>query len=756
MYRKARKAVLFVVFSMLTTLLTVVFSETANAAPYIPPLRWSAVNAAPYYSRIVTSPAGTVTVGCSNEGAGQDLVTYNTTGVQVRQIPRTTQIDGVSNCIGSVIVDKNETVYGVPYGKFTSGGWGFGPNLLAYSGNTLKWKYPVVCGPSQPSQYVVGANGNIYVTVNAVGGVHLIGLAPNPPVGQTQPTKVLDIKVPNDCSMKIYPYKDGLMLHGQSSGGANYYSYSGKFLGQTNGDVWYEKMNADGRLFSPSYTIGGGFTSTSVSAYDPKTNLVTWKTQVSGSGANANGIWLSPLPNGGVMALSYEQKMTASGIPALPIEWVYSLVQINSSGQKLAPVILPNVKGTSAYYGRPNIITDTSGKVVIERQLMDKTAVGYPAAVSTIEIAVLNLATNITTYLPVRGNADGTNPATMYGYVPAYVGDNGPVTGVGTVFIQAQCQGNGCSDTATKTYPISVAGIGLGYPQGTILNTTVAPQPAPQEYVALGDSFSSGEGVVPFEDGTDTPYNTCHRSLYAYARLLSQDPNTALSLKNGGFQACSGATTAQITTSPGQIQWSGLGVNTKVVTVTIGGNDIRFSNFARACVLDSCYFNSQAYVTSKNLVATTLPGLLDDTYKKVLLAAPTAQIFVLGYPQIAPTKTRFDTTDVRCAYMYDSGYDSTGTVKNPPWGDAAAASDIVVRLNLQIAQSVTSVGNPRLHYVDVNVAGSPFVGHNVCSAPGDAYFNNVDTLVSGLSFVFHPNARGQQAYATLIRSALSM
>ncbi len=45
---------------------------------------------------------------------------------------------------------------------------------------------------------------------------------------------------------------------------------------------------------------------------------------------------------------------------------------------------------------------------------------------------------------------------------------------------------------------------------------------APQQegYVALGDSYSAGEGDRPYEPGTDTKTNTCHRSEKAYPTMI--------------------------------------------------------------------------------------------------------------------------------------------------------------------------------------------------------------------------------------------
>jgi hypothetical protein len=66
-------------------------------------------------------------------------------------------------------------------------------------------------------------------------------------------------------------------------------------------------------------------------------------------------------------------------------------------------------------------------------------------------------------------------------------------------------------------------------------------------YIALGDSFSSGEGVPPFRPGTDQYLplrDTCHRSFRGYPALIAgrrSSPGT------WGFWACSGALTSDMT-----------------------------------------------------------------------------------------------------------------------------------------------------------------------------------------------------------------
>src|ERR1700712_1672104 len=64
---------------------------------------------------------------------------------------------------------------------------------------------------------------------------------------------------------------------------------------------------------------------------------------------------------------------------------------------------------------------------------------------------------------------------------------------------------------------------------------------APATYVALGDSYASGEGVEPFLPGTDDSRHRCHPSAGAYARLLAAGPGMPPVAE---FWACSGARVA--------------------------------------------------------------------------------------------------------------------------------------------------------------------------------------------------------------------
>src|SRR4051794_8289440 len=88
---------------------------------------------------------------------------------------------------------------------------------------------------------------------------------------------------------------------------------------------------------------------------------------------------------------------------------------------------------------------------------------------------------------------------------------------------------------------------------------------AADKYVALGDSYSAGNGA-----NSTNLSSSCNRNTYAYPYLVAtQRANTALT-----FVACAGATTGDVRSS----QVGSVTSDTKFVTITIGGNDIGFTN----------------------------------------------------------------------------------------------------------------------------------------------------------------------------------
>jgi lysophospholipase L1-like esterase len=334
-----------------------------------------------------------------------------------------------------------------------------------------------------------------------------------------------------------------------------------------------------------------------------------------------------------------------------------------------------------------------------------------------------------------------------------------PTTGPDTLYFFGVCKGTCATYSETKLYPIKVMGLGMDYPRGAVLARTQRPA---TPYRAYGDSFSAGEGVEPFEAGTATPnLNTCHRSDYAYPRLIAGTSAKIPSLGSNGFRACSGAVTSNITDAPQWNEGTQLDLpawpdsSTQLVTLTIGGNDIKFGALGTACVTASCAVGSSAYNASLNEINNVLPAKLEATYKKILQQTPNAKVYVLGYPQVIANKAASDAFDSRCFYMHDSNNTTN------PWADVQGARDIVTKLNEKIKDQVNAVRvlnadyYQRLKYVPLDEPGSPFNGHEVCGTASSSWFQNVDQALNGVEYVFHPNKAGYEGYATVAGAAIN-
>lgn len=106
-----------------------------------------------------------------------------------------------------------------------------------------------------------------------------------------------------------------------------------------------------------------------------------------------------------------------------------------------------------------------------------------------------------------------------------------------------------------------------------------SPVPAGARYVALGSSFAAGAAIGPSKSGTP---ERCGRTVNNYATLLAEQLRLTLD-----DQSCGGATTAHVlgpwNELPAQID--AVDAATRLVTVTIGGNDV---NYAGNLFMASC------------------------------------------------------------------------------------------------------------------------------------------------------------------------
>jgi lysophospholipase L1-like esterase len=231
-------------------------------------------------------------------------------------------------------------------------------------------------------------------------------------------------------------------------------------------------------------------------------------------------------------------------------------------------------------------------------------------------------------------------------------------------------------------------------------------------FVALGDSYSSGEGVEPY----DPDSQDCHRSAGAYPSLVAaEDPANGWSYR---FVACSGATTDD-TNRPdptGQIaQVEQLGDGVRLATITIGGNDARFGAMLRRCALGSTPCteeNDHEEAWIENEVRPRLKA----TYAKLRAASTGARIVVLTYVHIFQS-------DEHC-----------GREPGMQNDEKAWMRDRTDQLDDLIEAEATAAG---LAVLDVRDA---FAGHEICTA-------EPWTSGWGEPGSFHPNARGHEVLA---------
>lgn len=116
------------------------------------------------------------------------------------------------------------------------------------------------------------------------------------------------------------------------------------------------------------------------------------------------------------------------------------------------------------------------------------------------------------------------------------------------------------------------------------------PLPSPSRYVAMGSSYAAGAGIG--EIVPDTP-KRCGRTVNNYPHLLA-----ALLHLDLTDVSCSGATTANIRSAWGELppQIDAVTPDTRLVTVTIGGNDV---NLVRDLALGMCARLALAQGTSR-------------------------------------------------------------------------------------------------------------------------------------------------------------
>jgi hypothetical protein len=258
----------------------------------------------------------------------------------------------------------------------------------------------------------------------------------------------------------------------------------------------------------------------------------------------------------------------------------------------------------------------------------------------------------------------------------------------------------------------------------------------PVPYVALGDSYSSGEGNGPF----DGPCHRAQESGSAYPRML---PSLVSYLAPALFRACTGATVPDLLLRPQpkrgsqRVQLEYLSPSTKLVTLTIGGNDLGFDDIVKQCLLPG---NCSNWKIADRVEAglQTIKAQLVDAYTRIRgRMDPGGQLLVAGYPRL------FVSGDAGCKLFISDA-------------EAEWMNSLVARGNRRIAEASRAARRQKgnVSYVDVT---ERFADHELCSENPWLYGIHLSAddehLIKGS---YHPRKNGQAAYAaafaTLLRS----
>ncbi|MFI8306683.1 SGNH/GDSL hydrolase family protein [Streptomyces sp. NPDC085927] len=257
---------------------------------------------------------------------------------------------------------------------------------------------------------------------------------------------------------------------------------------------------------------------------------------------------------------------------------------------------------------------------------------------------------------------------------------------------------------------------------------------APLDYVALGDSYSAGSGVLPVD-----PTNLlCLRSTANYPNVITA--RTGARLKD---VTCGAAQTKHFTESQYlgvAPQTNALSTNTDLVTLTIGGNDNgTFINALTACGTAGILSGGKGS-PCKDKHGTSFTDQIDtNTYPALKAAlqavrakAPSARVAVLGYPWITP-----------------AGADQSCFAKLPiATGDVTYLRGIQAHLNAAVERASKATGAT---YVDFSRVSE---GHDACKPAGTRW---IEPLLFGSSVIpVHPNALGERRMAEHAMSVLGL
>ncbi|CAM5686220.1 SGNH/GDSL hydrolase family protein OS=Streptomyces alboniger OX=132473 GN=CP975_01425 PE=4 SV=1 [Streptomyces alboniger] len=274
-----------------------------------------------------------------------------------------------------------------------------------------------------------------------------------------------------------------------------------------------------------------------------------------------------------------------------------------------------------------------------------------------------------------------------------------------------------------------IAALGLG------AGPAAAESAEPLRYVALGDSYSAGSGVLPLDPQAPL---LCARTSKNYPHLLAASTGAQLT-----DVTCGGAQTKHFTTAqyPGVApQFDALKSDTQLVTLTIGGNDnSTFINAILSCGSAGVLTGGKGSPCEDKYGSTFKDQIDKNTYpalkaslNQIKAKSPKARVAILGYPWITPAKA------------------VPGCFAKMPIaeGDVPYLRDLQAHLNGAAQRAAGETGTT---FVDLAAASD---AHDACRPVGQRW---IEPVLFGTNFIpVHPNAAGEAGMAKEAAKALNL
>ena len=241
-------------------------------------------------------------------------------------------------------------------------------------------------------------------------------------------------------------------------------------------------------------------------------------------------------------------------------------------------------------------------------------------------------------------------------------------------------------------------------------------------YVALGSSYAAGPGIVPVVQGSPV---RCARSQLNYPHQLAQLRDLQLI-----DASCSGATTAHLLGPWNELppQLDALTADARLVTVTIGGNDLAYMGSlmaASACVADApCNAVKQPTEQDYAALGQRLARIAAEVHRR----SPQAQLVFVDYFTVLPPQGGCTAAPLQA-------------------GDATALRGVAARLAQLTAAAAREGGALLLPLAALSA------DHGVCSA--QPWLNGFQRPPGDVPFAaYHPTSAGMAAAARALDALL--